>query len=178
MFLLYLLSRVRTLGNWPTLFYGNLIIPETVLGVGLLSYFTLANIPLGLPTIIIAHTVLGLGFSTPILFIRFSEIDHRIFEASRVLGASSSQTFFKVALPLMRPTLFAAGLMIFIISFDDFVLSYFCSGTSFQTLSLFLVASIRFGISPIVNAFASILLILIVLLATLFFAFKKEARLF
>lgn len=178
MFLLYLLSRVRTLGNWPSLFYGNLIIPETVLGVGLLSYFTLLHIPLGLSTIIIAHTVLGLGFSIPILFIRFSEIDHRIFEASRVLGASSSQTFFRVALPLMRPTLFATGLMIFIISFDDFVLSYFCSGTSAQTLSLFLVASIRYGISPVINAFASILLILIILLASLFFSFKNRTRLF
>ncbi len=178
MFLLYLLSRVRTLGNWPSLFYGNLIIPETILGVGLLSYFSLMNIPLGLSTIIIAHTVLGLGFSIPILFIRFSEIDHRIFEASRVLGASSSQTFFRVALPLMRPTLCATGLMIFIISFDDFVLSYFCSGASTQTLSLFLVASIRYGISPVINAFASILLILIVLLASLFFSFKSRSRLF
>ncbi len=178
MSLLYLLSRFRTLSNSATLFYGNLIIPETVLGVGLLSYFTLINLPLGLTTIIIAHTVLGLGFSIPILFIRFSEIDHRIFEASKVLGASSSQTFFRIALPLMRPTLFAAALMIFIISFDDFVLSYFCSGTSAQTLSLFLVASIRYGISPVVNAFASILLILIVLLAALFFSFKKEARIF
>lgn len=177
-FLLYFLSRAKTLGNWSTLFYGNLIIPETVLGVGLLSYFTLIGMPLGIPTIVIAHTVLGLGFSIPILFIRFSEIDHRIFEASRVLGASASQTFFRVALPLMRPTLFAAGLMIFIISFDDFVLSYFCSGTSAQTLSLFLVASIRYGISPVINAFASILLILIVLLASLFFSFKKEARIF
>ncbi|MBM3193957.1 MAG: ABC transporter permease [Chlamydiae bacterium] len=178
MFLLYLLLRYRTLGNWSTLFYGNLIIPETVLGVGLLSYFSLLNIPLGIPTIIIAHTVLGLGFSIPILFTRFFEIDHRIFEASRVLGASSTQTFFKVALPLIRPTFFATGLMIFIISFDDFVLTYFCSGTSAQTLSLFLVASIRFGVSPVINAFASILLILIILLASLFFSFKKEARLF
>ena len=178
MLLLYLLLRRRTVGKWSTLFYGNLIIPETVLGVGLLSYFNLASIPLGLPTIIIAHTVLGLGFSIPLLFIRFSEIDKRIFEASKVLGASSTQTFFRIALPLMRPTLFAAALMIFIISFDDFVLSYFCSGTSVQTLSLFLVSSIRYGISPVINAFASILLILIVLLAALFFSFKKEARIF
>jgi spermidine/putrescine transport system permease protein len=178
MLLLYLLLRRRTIGNWSNLFYGNLIIPETVLGAALLSYFNLANIPLGLPTIIIAHTVLGLGFSIPILFIRFSEIDQRIFEASKVLGASSTQTFFKIALPLMRPTLYAAALMIFIISFDDFVLSYFCSGTSAQTLSLFLVSSIRYGISPVINAFASLLLILIGCLATLFFSFKKEARIF
>ncbi len=176
--LLYLLSRFRTLGNWSTIFYGNLIIPETVLGAGLLSYFTLAHVPLGLPTIVVAHTVLGIGFSIPILFTRFAEIDIRIFEASRVLGASSAQTFFKVSLPLMRPTLLAVSLMIFIISFDDFVLSYFCSGTSVQTLSLFLVNSIRYGISPVINAFASILLILIALLASLFFTFKKEARLF
>ncbi len=178
MLLLYLLSRMKNLGNWPVLFYGNLIIPETVLGVGLLSYFNLVHLPLGLPTIIIAHTVLGLGFSIPILFIRFSEIDKRIFEASRVLGASYTQTFFKIALPLMKPTLFAAALMIFIISFDDFVLSYFCSGPSVQTLSLFLVASIRYGVSPVINAFASILLILIALLTTLFFSLKKEARIF
>jgi spermidine/putrescine transport system permease protein len=178
LFLLYLLSRHRSLGNTASLFYGNLIIPETVLGAGLLSYFTLIHLPLGITTIIIAHTVLGIGFSIPLLFNRFFEIDHRIFEASRVLGASASQTFFKIALPLVRPTLFASSLMIFIISFDDFILSYFCSGTSVQTLSLFLVASIRYGISPVVNAFASIMLILITLLAALFFSLKKEARIF
>ena len=174
--LLYFLAKGKKIKKWSSLFYGNLIIPETILGVSLISYFTLLNIPLGLHTIVIAHTILGLGFIMPILFIRFSEIDPRTFEASLVLGASFSQTFFRIALPIIKPTLFTSALMIFVLSFDDFVLSYFCSGSSAQTLSLFLIASIRYGISPVINAFSSILLILIILLTALFFSFKSRKR--
>lgn len=176
--LLYLLSKKSYITRWLPLFYGNIVIPETVLAVGLLSYFSLLNIPLGLHTIIVGHTVIGLGFAIPILFVRFQDLDRRIFEASKVLGATSLQTFFRITLPLMRPTLMTTALMIFIISFDDFILAYFCSGATAQTLSLFLVASIRYSVSPSINALASILLLLTTLLTVIFFSLKQRARVF
>lgn len=158
------------------LFYGNLIIPETMLAISLLSYFTLFKVPLGMPTLVVAHTVLGLGFVIPILYTRFLQLDRRLTEASEALGASPLQTFFKITLPLLRPTLMATGLLIFILSFDDFILSYFCAGTSVQTLSLYLLSMLRSGISPIVNALSTLLLLLSGALVILFFSPKIRTR--
>jgi spermidine/putrescine transport system permease protein len=158
------------------LFYGNLIIPETMLAISLLSYFTFFHVELGMVTLIVAHTVLGLGFVIPILYTRYLQLDPRLNEASEVLGASPHQTFFKITLPLLKPTLIATGLLIFILSFDDFILSYFCSGTSVQTLSLYLLSMLRSGISPIVNALSTILLLLSSLLVMFFFSPKIRNR--
>ena len=179
LFFLYLSIYNKHIINWVSIFYGNLFLPEMALGACLISYFTLFKIPLGLTTIIIAHTILGIGFSVPLLSMRFLEIDPRISEASYVLGAHSMQTFLYIILPLMRPTLMATGLIIFIISFDDFVLSYFCSGNSVQTLSPFLFSSLRFGVvSPIINAFTSIVLLFSIFFTTLFFICKPKRNIF
>lgn len=139
------------------LFYGNLIIPETLLAISLLTYFTLLNIPLGMPTLIVAHSIFALGFVVPILYTRYAQIDPKLREVSLILGASPWQTFFKVTLPLLRPTILATGLLIFILSFDDFVLSYFCAGTKIETLSLYLLSMLRLGITPMINALSTLI---------------------
>ncbi|MCH9612517.1 MAG: Inner membrane ABC transporter permease protein YdcV [Chlamydiia bacterium] len=160
------------------LFYGNLVIPETLLAVSLISYFTLLNIPLGMTTLIVGHTVLGIGFVVPILFVRYNDLDPKLHEASMMLGASPFRTFYKITLPLLRPTMIASGLLIFVISFDDFVVSYFCSGTSVQTLSLYLISSIRYGISPVVNALSTLMLIVTSALVVIFFSPKIRTKVF
>ncbi len=160
------------------LFYGNLIIPETVLGVSLLSYFSLLEIPLGFVTLIIAHTILGLGLITPILYTRYRQLDPKLVEASMVLGATKRQTFFKITLPMLKPAIFAIGLLIFIISFDDFILSYFCAGTVVQPLSLYLLSLIRWGISPVVNALSAVLLLISMIFALLFFLAQRKRGFF
>ncbi len=160
------------------MFYGTLVIPETVLAVSLLAFFSLFNIPLGLPTIVMSHTVLGIGFVIPVVYTRYLELDSRLQEASLILGASPTQTFFKITLPLLRPALLATGLLIFIISFDDFIITYFCSGTAFQTLSIYLFTTIRSGISPVVNALSVFLLALTSLLVMCFFSPKIRTRIF
>lgn len=165
-------------GKFLSLYYGNLVIPETVLAVGLIGYFTMLSVPLGMPTLIAAHTVLGLGFVIPILYTRYLSLDPRLTEASLDLGASPLQTFFKVTLPLLRPSMIATGLLIFIISFDDFILSYFCAGANVKTLSLYLLALIRTGLTPVVNALSTMLLLLSCGLVALFFSPKIRTRLF
>lgn len=177
-FLIFFESFGGKIKRYIPLFYGTLVIPETVLAVGFIAYFALLNIPLGLTTLVISHTVIGLGFSIPILFIRYQSLDTRLREASLALGATPLQTFFRITLPLLRPTMIAAGLLIFVISFDDFILSYFCSGTHIQTLSIYLVNSLRFGISPVVNALSALLLLLTTVLAMIFFSPKVRSRVF
>ncbi|MBS0620941.1 MAG: ABC transporter permease [Verrucomicrobia bacterium] len=177
-FLIFYAAQGGRIGRFLTLFYANLVIPETVLAVSLLGFFTLISIPLGLVTLVLAHTVLGLGFVIPIVYARFLELDQRMTEASLVLGATPMQTFFKVTLPLLRPSLIATGLLVFIISFDDFILSYFCAGSSAQTLSLYILSMLRSGISPIVNALSAVLLVLSSALVLLFFSLKTRTRIF
>lgn len=164
------------IGKMLGMFYGNLIIPETVLAVSLLSFFILIDIPLGLTTLILAHTVLGLGFIVPIVYARFCDLDYTLTEASLDLGATPLQTFFKVTLPMLRPTLITTALLVFILSFDDFILSYFCAGSTAQTLSLYILSMIRTGVSPVVNALSSILLFLSSFLVILFFSLKTKVR--
>ena len=158
----------RKLYSLFSLFYLNLIVPEVVLGVGLLTFFVLCGVPFGLTTLVVAHTVLGLGFAVPLIQSRFDELDVRLVEASLDLGATVHQTFFSIILPLLRSSCIAAGLLIFIISFDDFVLSYFCAGTSVQTLSLYLLSMLRTGISPMMNALSTLLLLFSSLLVFIF----------
>jgi spermidine/putrescine transport system permease protein len=150
------------------LFYANLIVPEIVLAVGLLSLFTLFSIPLGKITLVAAHTVLGLGYAVPILYVRYQELDYRLFEASLDLGATPAQTLRLITLPLLRPALLVAGLLVFIISFDDFVLSYFCTGPTAQTLPVYILSLLRGGVSPVVNALSTGLLVISSILVIFF----------
>jgi len=177
-FLIFYAAQGGRIGKFLVLFYGNLVIPETVLAVSLLGFFTLISIPLGLTTLILAHTVLGLGFVIPIVYARFLELDQRLTEASLVLGATQFQTFFKVTLPLLRPTLIATALLIFMISFDDFILSYFCAGSTAQTLSLYILSMLRSGVSPVVNALSALLLFLSSVAVLIFFSIKTRVRIF
>lgn len=160
------------------LFYANLVFPETVLGIALMSYFFLLRIPLGIQTLIAAHTILGTGFVIPVLYMRYKQLDPRLLEASYSLGATHVQTFFRVILPILRPSMIASGLMIFVLSFDDFALSYFCAGTHVQTLSLHLLSMIRVGIQPTMNALTTILLIFSSGLVMIFYSPRVRSRLF
>lgn len=157
-----------------SLFYGNLAIPEIVLAVGLMSLFYFFSVPLSLTTLIVSHTVLGLGYVVPILYDRYVELDKRYVEASMDLGATAWQTFRRVVLPLLFPALLTSALLVFIISFDDFVLSFFCSGGSTVTLPLYIFAKIRSGASPIVSALSAILLLLSSLVVLIFLALQNR----
>ncbi len=141
------------------LFFANLAIPEIVLAVGLMSLFYFFAIPLGITSLIAAHTVLGLGYVVPLVYDRYVELDKKYVEASLDLGATPWQTFRLVVLPLLSPALFASALLVFIISFDDFVLSFFCSGGTTQTLPMYIFALIRADSSPIVSALSTLLLV-------------------
>ena len=158
--LVYYVSHERSACRYVSLFYSNLFIPEVIFALALLSFFSLFSIPLGLISLIAGHTILGFGYTVPLIFSHYKSLDPRLEEASRDLGATKSQTFFKVTLPLLRPALFVASLLVFIISFDEFVVSFFCAGTEVQTLSLYIYSMIRSGISPVINALSTVLLAL------------------
>ena len=141
------------------IFYSNAMIFDIVLAVGLLALFSYLSIPFGLTTIIAGHTLLGLGFTIPVIKSRYDELDESLIEASLDLGASTQYTFFNVIIPFLYPALLSAFLLAMIVSFDDFLIAFFCSGASVQTLSLYIFSMIRSGITPMVNALSALLLL-------------------
>ncbi len=160
------------------LFYITVMIPDVVVSVGLLSFFTLLYVPLGITTLIAGHTLLGLGFVVPIMYSCFNELDYRLIEASLDLNASRWQTFFKVVLPLLKPSLIAAGLLVFIISLDDFLIAFFCASSDSQTLSLYIFSMVRLGLSPLINALSVFLLSVSCLFVLLFSSLRDRKEFF
>lgn len=173
----FLVHQKRTSSWVVTFFYGSIIIPEVVLAVALVGFFTVCSIPLGMMTLVIAHTVLGTGYVVPILYTRYRELDTRLIEASQDLGATTDETFFNVIVPLLKPALLGAALLTFILSFDDFVLSYFCAGGTSQTLSLYILGALRSGVTPVVNALSTFLLLLSSLLVLVLCSFAVRSKL-
>jgi len=154
--------------NLLPLFYGGLAAPEVVLAVGLLTLFYFLMVPLGLTTIIAGHTLVGLGYTIPIIQSRFEELDTRYTEASMDLGASQFQTLWRVIVPLLYPALIASGLLVFIVSLDDFVIAFFTSGAATQTLPMYIFSMIRSGATPVVNALSVFLLVISSLVVMMF----------
>lgn len=157
-------------------FYPNLIVPEIILAVGLLSFFIFFNVPLSLGTLVVGHTLLGLGYAIPIIHESFTSIDTRLVEASIDLGATPTQTFVKIILPILKPSLIAAGLLVFILSLDDFLIAFFCAGSDSQTLSLYIFAMIRTGVSPEVNALATLMIVASSFLVFLFCSLRVKEQ--
>lgn len=162
----------RHMDRIEALFYATVLFPEIVLAVGLLGFFSLFSIELGMFTLIAGHTLLGLGFVIPIVYARLNELDENVAQAALDLGASHVQTFFYVVLPALAPALVAAGLLVMIVSFDDFLISFFTAGATAQTLSLYIFAMIRTGVSPVVNALSTLILT-VSSLVVLFFSFSR-----
>lgn len=159
-------------------FYGGIAVPEVVLAVGLLSMLSFFSIPLGLMTLIASHTILGLSYVTPILYDRYVNIDPCLMEASMDLGATRSQSFSKVIIPVLFPAILTAALLVFIISFDDFILSFFCSGSATVTLPMYIFSVIRTGATPVVNALSSLLLAVTSLIVLVLVSFRVRIKFF
>jgi ABC-type spermidine/putrescine transport system permease subunit II len=137
-----------------------LVTPEIVFGIAALVFFSQVGIALGLKTILIAHVVFNASVVALIVRARFVGMGQSLEEASYDLGAAPLSTFRQVTLPRLAPAIVAGGLLAFTFSFDDFYTSFFVSGAGSTTLPLFIFSSLRFGVSPIVNATATMILAL------------------
>ena len=129
-----------------------------------------------MPTVIVAHTLLGLAYSVPLLHARLSELDENVIEASMDLGATPWQTFVRIVFPFLRPALLSAGLLAWIVSFDDFLIAFFCTGGSSQTLPLYIYAMVRVGVSPVINALSVLMLVLSCLLVLIYSSIKFKSK--
>jgi len=130
--------------------------PEIVMGASLLSLFIFYSAPLGFTTLLIAHVMFCISFVVVVVRSRLIGFDRSLEEAARDLGATPVQTFRYVTLPLILPGVFAAALLAFALSIDDFVISNFNSGTT-VTFPLYVFGVALRGIPVQVNAIATML---------------------
>ena len=135
------------------------IIPDIVLAIALLISFNLMRVPLGLHTIAIAHVVFDMVFVAAIVRTRLAYFDRRVEEASLDLYATPLQTFRLVTLPIIAPGIVAGALIAFTLSIDEFVIAFFNSGPTSITFPIRVYSRIRFGVTPVINAVATIVLV-------------------
>ena len=140
----------RGRGTTNILIFLPLSTPEIVLGASLLTLFLNLNVIFGFWTILIAHIMFCISFAVVTVKARLVGFDRHLEEAAMDLGANEWRTFQKVTLPLIAPAILAALLLCFAISIDDFVVTYFNSGSK-VTFPLFVWGAARVGVPPQVN---------------------------
>lgn len=148
-----------------------MVMPEVITGLALLLMFVAMSGLFGWPsergvlTIWIAHVTFSAAYVTVIIRSRLRELDCSVEEAAQDLGATPLKVFFLITLPAIAPALAAGWLLAFTLSVDDLVISSFVSGPSATTLPMVVFSSVRLGVSPKINALAT-LIILVVSTAT------------
>ncbi len=137
-----------------------MIIPDIVLAIALLSFYSLLKMTLGLHSIVLSHVVFNIAFVAAVVRTRLKHFDWSVVEVSADLGASAVTTFRLVTLPLIFPGVLAAALLAFTLSVDEFIIAYFTSGAgpSSTTFPMRIYSMIRFGVTPEINAVATIVM--------------------
>lgn len=134
-----------------------MIIPHFLMGVALLLFFAFLKLPLSRLTIILGHVVFTLPFAILIVSTRLYGFDRTLERAAGDLGANPARTFWHVTLPLIMPGVVGAALLVFTLSMDEFLITYFVSGQK-GTLTMYIWSLLKDGIAPRVNALATVLL--------------------
>lgn len=153
-------ARTRVSGSLNVLMLVPLVTPEIVAGASALLLFTQVKLDLSLTTIILAHITFSISYVTVVVRARLVALSREVEDASMDLGATRWQTFRLVTLPALWPAVLAAGLLVFALSFDDFVLSFFTTGESPQPLPVRIWTQIRFGVRPTINAIGTFMLVI------------------
>ncbi|WP_420535940.1 extracellular solute-binding protein [Clostridium thermopalmarium] len=136
-----------------------LVIPEIVMGISLLAFFSVINMPLGRVTLIIAHITFSIAYVIAVVRTRLDGFDISVEEAALDLGATPMQTFFYVTLPIIMPGVIGGALLAFTLSLDDVIISFFVAGAGSTTLPLKVFSMVKFGVTPEINALSTIIIV-------------------
>ena len=145
-----------------TIIFAPMIIPDIVLAIALLSFFSMLNVTMGLHTIVASHVVFNLAFVCSVVRARLKTFDWSIVEASTDLGASTLTTLWRIVVPVLTPAIIAGALLAFTLSVDEFIIASFTAGAGRDsiTLPMQIFAMIRFGVTPEINALATLVMTL------------------
>lgn len=158
--------------------------PEVITGLSLMLLFVHMSDLLGWPaergrmTVWIAHSTFCAAYVAVVVSSRLRELDLSIEEAAMDLGATPLKTFFLITVPMIAPALMAGWLLSFSLSLDDLVIASFASGPGATTLPMVVFSSVRLGVSPKINALATLIILVVSLIAFLswYLARRSERR--
>lgn len=155
------MARYRFVGKrlLEGLLYIPIILPEIVMGISMLAFFTTVGVRLGLATIAMAHITFCTAFVVLVVRARLHGFDRTLERAAMDLGASPWMTFRRITLPLIAPGIWAGALIAFTLSLDDVIITFFTAGPGSTTLSLYVFSMVRLGVSPKVNALSTVILL-------------------
>ena len=147
--------------------------PEVVMGAALLTLFLDLSWPAGYTTILIAHIAFEVSFIAMTVRARVRGFDWTLEDASLDLGAGPARTFFKVTLPLIVPGIVAAAMLSFALSLDDFIITYFVSGST-VTYPLYVNAAVKAAVPPQINVLATAILVVSLLLLAVGTLYRRK----
>lgn len=172
--------RIRT--TLTRVLYLPLIIPDIVLAIALLAFYVQVETLLknylnvgirrGIISVILAHVVFNIAYVTIVVRARLEGYDDTIEEAALDLGANRWQTFWRITFPLIAPGIIGGALLAFTLSIDDFVITFFTAGVGSTTLSVYIYSSLKYGITPELNAISTMLLVNSIVFILLFLWFR------
>jgi spermidine/putrescine transport system permease protein/putrescine transport system permease protein len=151
-------ARGRIGGSANILMLLPLITPEIVTAVGLLLFFGRYQMELSITTVILGHITFSISYVTVIVRARLSLLNREVEEAAMDLGATELGALRLVTLPALYPAIFASALLVFVLSFDDFVTSVFTSGAGTSPLPVRIYSLLRVGVSPEINAVGTMMI--------------------
>jgi spermidine/putrescine transport system permease protein len=161
-----------------------ILVPDVVQGIALLLAFVLlfdvverltgSRPTLGRTTIVLAHTSFATSYVTLLVRARLAGTSAALEEAAADLGATPAQTFLRVTLPLLLPAVVGGALLAFTLSLDEYVITFFTSGSGSDTLPLHVAASARRGITPQVNALSAVMVAVSLALAVAAMALQRR----
>ncbi|MBB3265243.1 putrescine transport system permease protein [Azospirillum brasilense] len=162
-----------------------LVMPEVITGLSLLLLFVALEQAIGWPdgrgmtTITIAHTTFTMAYVAVIIQSRLVSLDESLEEAAMDLGARPAKVFFVITLPIIAPAIVSGWLLAFTLSLDDVVVASFVSGPGSTTLPMVIFSSVKFGISPQINALATLMMVVVatgIFIASLVMARQERQR--
>ncbi len=139
--------------------YLPLVIPEIVIAVATVIFFSLLTVQLSVWTIVIAHITFCISYVIIVVGARLAGVDRSLQEAALDLGANEWTTFFRVTLPIAAPAILSAALLVFTTSFDDYLITSFVAGVRSTTLPLEIYSRLKRGITPEINSISTIILV-------------------
>ncbi|MGX7195698.1 ABC transporter permease [Enterococcus olivae] len=159
--------------------YIPVVIPEVVLGISLLSIYSISGIRLSLYTLIFAHITFCIPFVLINVRARLAGLDHALEEAALDLGARPFVAFYKITLPLLIPGITSGAMLAFTLSLDDVIISFFTTGPDSTTLPLKVLSMVRTGVTPEVNALSTMMMVVMfgLVIANAVFQVRKIKKL-
>lgn len=163
------MARVKLRGSKVMEYLSTLpiMIPEIILGMVFLVFFSLLGLPFGMVTLVIAHTAFCIPYVYLMVKARLAGLDKSYVEAAKDLGAGEVRAFYDVTLPLILPAIVSSMLLSFAMSFDDVIISVFVTGVNTNTLPIKIYSQIKTGVTPKTNALCTLLFGVTVLLGLL-----------